>query len=131
MTATRIMAGLVPALALMLGTTAAAFPQSHNGQSNLISKAAVTSASVAPISTGDAATGDEVSAALNKDRSLRLEDIRVQSALGVITLTGAVESTRQSQRAEQIASAVKGVKAINNQLTIITLSSELDSGNGR
>lgn len=131
MTLARFMSGFVPALALLFGTTAAAFPQNYKGQAARGSQIDTSSAYVAAISPGDTATNNDVSAALDKDKSLRIEDIKVQTILGVVTLTGAVESNNQSQRAQQIASSVKGVKAVNNHLTIITLSSEQDSGNAR
>jgi osmotically-inducible protein OsmY len=71
----------------------------------------------------DAATNEAVASAIEKDRLVRYQDIQVATVLGIVTLTGAVETEKQSRHAENLARHVAGVKAVNNHLTIISLSS--------
>jgi osmotically-inducible protein OsmY len=44
--------------------------------------------------------------------------ISVDTVKGVVTLSGSVDSSEQSNMAETLASAVSGVSHVNNQLTI-------------
>jgi len=77
------------------------------------------------LAADDADIADAVEAALKSDKVVRYEDIRVETASGIVTLSGVVSSAFQSIRAQQIASAVEGVKSVNNHLTIIALSSAI------
>lgn len=55
---------------------------------------------------------------------LRGESIEVTSARGVVTLRGRVESRDQRRAAEEIARGTKGVRRVENQITVGTASSQ-------
>ena len=61
----------------------------------------------------------KVKAALAKEEGMKtLGKINVDSADGVVTLKGKVESAEAKKKAEQIAKQVDGVKSVKNQLTV-------------
>lgn len=60
----------------------------------------------------------KVKAALADDVGLRTLRINVDSAGGVVTLKGVVDSDDTKRRAEQVASAVQGVSSVDNQLSV-------------
>jgi hyperosmotically inducible protein len=66
-----------------------------------------------------AALTTKVKTALAKDAGFKtLGKIDVDSADGVVTLKGRVESAEAKKKAEQIAKQVDGVKSVKNQLRV-------------
>ena len=51
-------------------------------------------------------------------RTSRRCKINVDTANGVVTLSGAVDSPSKVDRATQVAQAVQGVKSVDNRLTV-------------
>lgn len=66
----------------------------------------------------DAKLADNVTSALLYDPVAESYEIKVAADNGKITLTGAVESWAEKQIAEQVAASVRGVAAIDNQITV-------------
>lgn len=66
----------------------------------------------------DATITAQVSAGLAKDPDLSAIKIDVDTVNGSVTLNGPATTPAAKQRAETIASAVKGVTSVNNQLTV-------------
>ena len=119
----RLAAGLIVAPLILSG---AAFAQESANQPfrpSQLSKTSGQAIGTSPTKAADSDIADAVDAALRSDKVVRYEDIRVDTASGVVTLSGVVSSAFQSIRAQQIASTVDGVKAVNNHLMIIALSS--------
>lgn len=66
----------------------------------------------------DATITAQVSAGLARDPDLSAIKIDVDTVNGSVTLNGPATTPAAKQRAETIASAVKGVTSVNNQLTV-------------
>jgi len=66
----------------------------------------------------DSLIANKVTLALYSDKQVNGRGIRVESAQGVVELTGTVASAAEAQRAAQIAQQVKGVKAVHNRLRV-------------
>jgi hyperosmotically inducible protein len=66
----------------------------------------------------DSLIANKVTLALYSDKQVHGRGMRVESAQGVVELTGVVASTAEAQRAVQIAQQVKGVKAVHNRLRV-------------
>jgi len=89
-------------------------------------KDAAQDAKVAIANTGDkiadklddATITAEVNAGLAKDATLSALKINVDTQAGKVTLRGPAPSSLAKERATEIAKAVKGVSAVDNQLTI-------------
>lgn len=64
-----------------------------------------------------------VSEALQRDALFAQSDISVTSQKGNITLNGTVVSIQNKNRAGEIAKQINGVKAVNNNLEIVTSTS--------
>lgn len=69
----------------------------------------------------DATITSKVKAAIFAESSLKSLQINVDTARGVVTLSGSVDSQASSDLAEQLASAVAGVKKVNNHLKLKTV----------
>lgn len=67
---------------------------------------------------GDAAITAKVKTALIGEPGLKALKIDVDTANGVVTLTGSVDSPQNLERATQVAQAVEGVKSVDNRLNI-------------
>jgi hyperosmotically inducible protein len=67
---------------------------------------------------GDAAITAKVKTALIGEPGLKALKIDVDTANGVVTLTGSVDSPQNLDRATQVAQAVEGVKSVDNRLNI-------------
>src|SRR5689334_16191686 len=67
--------------------------------------------------TTDSALHDRVHNAIDKDATLKNQDIDVDVTNHVVTLTGTVQTAARKARAEQIAK-VAGVSRVDNQLRI-------------
>jgi hypothetical protein len=66
----------------------------------------------------DSLIANKVTLALYSDQQVHGRGMRVESAQGVVELTGVVASTAEAQRAVQMAQQVKGVKAVHNRLRV-------------
>jgi len=66
----------------------------------------------------DAAITTKVKAAFAEDKWVKGRDIKVRTDHGVVDLTGAVSSKDESNRATELATNVKSVRAVHNNLTI-------------
>lgn len=66
----------------------------------------------------DAAITTKVKAAFAKDKWVKGRDISVRTDHGVVDLTGTVNSKDESNRATELATKVKSVNAVHNNLTI-------------
>lgn len=61
---------------------------------------------------------DTIRSKLAADQVVKGGAIEVDVKDGAVTLKGKVEEDRQKNKAEKIAKSVKGVKSVDNQLTI-------------
>jgi hyperosmotically inducible protein len=68
--------------------------------------------------TSDAVVTTKVKAAIVADKSLSALDVAVQTNNGVVTLTGTVASSSQSDAATHAARGVEGVKQVKNELKV-------------
>lgn len=66
----------------------------------------------------DAAITTKIKAAIVGEASLKVLQINVDTVNGMVTLTGTVDSVQNSDRAKELASAVEGVKSVDNRLTV-------------
>jgi hyperosmotically inducible protein len=66
----------------------------------------------------DAAVADQVLIHLSADRDINGGALKVDVKGGVATLTGAVETQRQRDKATKVAKRVKGVKQVVNNITL-------------
>ena len=66
----------------------------------------------------DAAITAKVKTALIGEPDLEALKIDVDTADGVVTLTGTVDSRTKVTRAVQVAQAVQGVRSVDNRLTV-------------
>ncbi|MBW8848345.1 MAG: BON domain-containing protein [Burkholderiales bacterium] len=79
--------------------------------------AASAADATAKVSTDMAITA-KVNAALAVDDKLKATQINVDTRDGQVTLTGAAPDPQSRERATTLASAVDGVKQVNNQLVV-------------
>ncbi len=68
----------------------------------------------------DAEITTKVKAALIGTSDLKSMQINVDTNDGTVTLSGAIDSQQNIDRAAQVAQAVSGVKTVKNQLTVKT-----------
>ena len=66
----------------------------------------------------DTAITAKVKASFSEDKWIKGRSISVRTDHGVVDLTGAVSSKDESDRATDLATKVKAVKAVHNNLTI-------------
>ena len=66
----------------------------------------------------DATITTKVKAAFAGDKWVKGRDISVRTDHGVVDLTGTVNSKDESDRATELATKVKSVRAVHNNLTI-------------
>ncbi len=66
----------------------------------------------------DAAITAKVKTALIREPDLEALKINVDTADGVVTLSGTVDSRTKVNRAVQVAQAVQGVRSVDNRLTV-------------
>jgi hypothetical protein len=67
----------------------------------------------------DVDTTRAVATTLEADERLSAEAIRVQAVDGTVYLTGIATTARQRERAEELASAVTGVRAVVNEIIVV------------
>lgn len=70
--------------------------------------------------TSDVGITAKVNAALVADDKLKATQINVDTREGMVTLTGKAPDSQSRERATTLASAVDGVKHVNNQLVVST-----------
>ena len=66
----------------------------------------------------DAAITAKVKTAMIAEPGLKALQIDVDTANGVVTLSGAVDTPQNLERATQVAQAVEGVKSVDNRLNL-------------
>jgi hyperosmotically inducible protein len=66
----------------------------------------------------DAGITAKIKAAFAEDKWVKGRDISVRTDHGVVDLTGTVNSKDESDRATELATKVRSVKAVHNNLTI-------------
>jgi hyperosmotically inducible protein len=66
----------------------------------------------------DSVITTKVKAVFAEDKWVNGSDIRIRTDHGVVDLTGSVGSKNESDRATELATTVKGVSAVHNNLTI-------------
>ena len=76
------------------------------------------SAIATPTPVDDATVRAEVNQKILDDAELSATDIKAAVSRGTATLTGTVGTASLKRRAEQVARTVKGVRGVNNQVTI-------------
>ena len=69
---------------------------------------------------GDAAITAKVKAAIIAEPGLKSTQINVDTANGVVTLSGSIDSQQNMDRASQVAQSVGGVKSVDNKLSLKT-----------
>jgi len=72
---------------------------------------------------GDAAITTQVKAAFIADKGVKGRHISVRTDNGVVDLNGTVDSKEESDRATELATRVKSVMAVHNNLTILPSAS--------
>ena len=72
----------------------------------------------AGVAIDDAAITTKVKAAIFAEPNLKSLQISVDTVGGVVTLTGSVNSSADSDRAKAVAAAVEGVKNVDNHLAV-------------
>ena len=70
------------------------------------------------VSSADVSITNRVNSAFVHDKVIPAFDINVRTRDGVVTLRGLVSSTRIKTRATNVASGVKGVRSVRNQLLL-------------
>jgi hyperosmotically inducible periplasmic protein len=68
----------------------------------------------------DSAISAKVKAAFAKDPGVRAVDVKVDTHLGAVQLSGWADSAEEKARAEQLAKAVPGVKSVENKIALKT-----------
>jgi hyperosmotically inducible periplasmic protein len=68
----------------------------------------------------DSAISAKVKAAFAKDPGVRAIDVKVDTHLGGVQLSGWADSPQEKARAEELAKAVPGVKSVDNKITLKT-----------
>ena len=68
----------------------------------------------------DSATSAKVKASFAKDPGVRAVDVKVDTHLGKVQLSGWADSAAEKARAEDLAKAVPGVKTVENKIEVKT-----------
>jgi hyperosmotically inducible protein len=77
-----------------------------------------TSSTLGAAQSADVALNDRIETLLRTDIGLTGSRFRIQTLGGVVTLGGDVPDERSLQRALELASSVKGVREVRNELEI-------------
>ncbi|MHB8353062.1 MAG: BON domain-containing protein [Burkholderiales bacterium] len=72
----------------------------------------------AGVAIDDSEITAKVKAAVFSEPGLKTLQISVDTVKGVVTLSGSVDSQQNSDKAKTLASAISGVKAVENKLVI-------------
>jgi hyperosmotically inducible protein len=84
----------------------------------VVAYSADTSTDTAGQYVDDAAITAKVKAAFAKDKWVKGHEISVRTDHGVVDLTGNVKTRQSSDRATKLATKVKSVTAVHNNLTV-------------
>lgn len=68
----------------------------------------------------DSAISAKVKTAFAQDPGVRAVDVKVDTHLGVVQLSGWADTAAEKARAEQLAKAVPGVKSVQNKIELKT-----------
>lgn len=68
----------------------------------------------------DSAISAKVKAAFAQDPGVRAVDVKVDTHLGAVQLSGWADSAAEKARAEQLAKAIPGVKTVDNKIELKT-----------
>ena len=68
----------------------------------------------------DSAISAKVKAAFVKDPGVRAIDVKVDTHLGAVQLSGWADTPAEKARAEELAKAVPGVKSVENKIELKT-----------
>jgi osmotically-inducible protein OsmY len=68
----------------------------------------------------DSAISAKVKTAFAQDPGVRAVDVKVDTHLGAVQLSGWANSAEEKARAEQLAKAVPGVKTVENRIEVKT-----------
>lgn len=71
-------------------------------------------------SIDDSAINAKVKAAFAKDPGVKAIDVKVDTHLGAVQLSGWVNTAEEKARAEELAKAVPGVKTVENKIVLKT-----------
>lgn len=77
-------------------------------------RAVINNIRLALVRRTDSQLKSSIQAALGRERALKFHTIGASVYQGVVTLTGTVDSSAQSQRAASVASAIPGVRRVRN-----------------
>lgn len=67
---------------------------------------------------GDAATTQKIQSAISLELGLQVMEIHIETVDQTVMLTGTIDSNASRDKASQIASAVAGVKMVENRLKV-------------
>ncbi|MEY4922390.1 MAG: hypothetical protein RLY17_1107 [Pseudomonadota bacterium] len=67
---------------------------------------------------GDSAVTAKVKSALLEDKSIKINDITVETTQGIVTLSGFVSSQAEAKTAVEIAGKIEGVKSVSDKLHV-------------
>ncbi len=103
-------------------TRAVEVARATKGVTNVVDRLAVTPPAVATSGVSEAVTDPAITATVKSsflvDPAVSGLKINVDTDRGVVTLTGAVKTSAEKARAEEIAKNTAGVNAVVNSLTI-------------
>lgn len=68
----------------------------------------------------DSAISAKVKAAFAQDPGVRAVDIKVDTHLGAVQLSGWADTSQEKARAEDLAKAIPGVKSVSNKIELKT-----------
>ncbi len=68
----------------------------------------------------DSAVSAKVKAAFAKDPGVKATEVKVDTHLGAVQLSGWVSTAEEKSRAEELAKAVPGVKSVENKIELKT-----------
>lgn len=102
------------------GSSTAPGSSASGAQENDSSGATGSSGSSSTVGTAidDTVLTTKVKSALMADAGVKSSDIKVETKKGEVQLSGFVASQQQVDKAVQVASAVEGVKKVDNKLTV-------------
>jgi hyperosmotically inducible protein len=101
-------------IAAVLGLSTAALPAAYAADTTTNGKPKQSAGEYA----SDTVVTTKVKAAIVADKSLSALDIAVVTNNGIVTLTGTVASSKQSDAATHAARGVEGVKQVKNDLKV-------------
>lgn len=110
------LAGL--AALMMVGMAGCNQPGPAQSEGKKIDEAAAVAAEKASIAIEDAKITAKVETAFFSASNLKVLQVGVTTAQGVVTLRGSVDTQENSDRAKALAASVAGVKDVENRLVV-------------